>query len=197
MPFNSLKAGLTIGNEQFDTVFPESLRVFSDFHYTPVEVALKAAAFLAEKPATRILDIGSGAGKFCLIGAAVSSAHFTGVEQRGALNDVAASIAKQYCLGNTRFIHANITEIQFTGFDAFYLFNPFWENIVQSEPVDTSIRLNKSLYYAYTGFVKNQLDAMPSGTRLATFFSYGFEIPDSYNHLFSAFDGKLKLWVRS
>ncbi len=160
-------------------------------------MALKASAFLAAKPASRVLDVGSGAGKFCLIGAAARDAHFTGVEQRRTLNDVAVSIAKQYRLENTRFIHANITEIKFNAFDAFYLFNPFWENIEQSEPLDHSIRLNQSLYHTYAEFVKNQLNDMPPGTRLATFFSYGLEIPDSYTYKFTAFDGKLKLWVRS
>ena len=38
-------------------------------HWTPVHVARRAAQFLVTGPETRVLDVGSGPGKFCLVGA--------------------------------------------------------------------------------------------------------------------------------
>ncbi|MBK9736331.1 MAG: hypothetical protein IPO92_15780 [Saprospiraceae bacterium] len=49
--------------------------------FTPVDVSILAARYLATNEDSKILDIGSGAGKFCLIGSACSEGTFTGVEQ--------------------------------------------------------------------------------------------------------------------
>ncbi|MBK9335758.1 MAG: class I SAM-dependent methyltransferase [Lewinellaceae bacterium] len=196
MIFKNLKSGIPMDDADFDALYPTRMREVSDLHFTPVEVAIVAARYLAAIPGARVLDVGSGAGKFCLIGAACTEGHFTGVEQRESLFDLSGQLLAQAGLPNTTFIRANITEIGFDGFDAFYLFNPFHENIFQTNPIDDSVALDPQLYAVYCDYVREQLDAMPIGTRLATYFSYGEEVPGSYIMQSYAFDRKLKMWKK-
>ena len=196
MIFKNLKSGVRVNDEYFDTVYPVPLRSVSKLHFTPVDVAQYAACALVERPGTRVLDIGSGAGKFCMIGAACTQGQFTGVEQRPSLHRLSERLSRRYALPNVRFIHANITSIDIQAFDAVYFFNAFQENVIQSDPIDHSVCLDKSLYRLYSQYVRSQLAAMPAGTRLATYFSYGDEVPDSFRVMDTDFEGKLKLWKK-
>jgi SAM-dependent methyltransferase len=71
-----------IEDDRFDQVWPLRLRKLSPLHWTPIVVASHASKLLVTKPGTRVLDIGCGPGKFCLIAAALTDGYFTGVEQR-------------------------------------------------------------------------------------------------------------------
>lgn len=53
-------------DEQFHELYPLSIATLAKRHWTPLAVAQKAARFLATNNGVRILDIGSGVGKFCL-----------------------------------------------------------------------------------------------------------------------------------
>lgn len=103
----------TITDRTFNELCPKKVAQASARQWSPVPVARRAAGFLAHKPGTRVLDIGSGPGKFCLIGAAVTDGFFTGVEQRRGLHECALKLATQ-CPGlNVNFVHDNITNIDF------------------------------------------------------------------------------------
>lgn len=197
MIFKHLRSGIEVSDSDFDAIYTERIRKASEIHFTSVEVAKIAAQFLAEKPGSRVLDIGSGAGKFCMIGAACTNGHFTGIEHRKRLYRLSERLSKRFDLGNVSYIYSNITEIGFKDFDAIYYFNAFYENIAQSDPIDRSVKLDRPLYDKYILHVKEQLEKMPAGTRLATYFSYLDEVPDSYEIQLSVFDGKLKLWEKT
>ncbi|MES2109763.1 MAG: hypothetical protein V4577_13480 [Bacteroidota bacterium] len=80
-----LNASLFSSDAAFDRMYPEHFRLLSLKHWTPLAIARKAAAFLAE-PGARVLDIGSGIGKFCLAaGYEFPETDFYGVEQRHQL----------------------------------------------------------------------------------------------------------------
>lgn len=196
MIFKNLKSGSTIEDSDFDRIYPEDLRAAAEIHFTPVEVSKIAARYLAEKPGTRILDIGSGTGKFCMVGSVCTNAHFTGVEQRENLSVLAGDISRRYNLTNVEFIHANIIEVGFESYDAFYLFNPFYENICMAGAIDDTVELDRELYNNYCLYVRSRLDEMPVGTKLATYFSYLDEIPLSYQVQSTGMDGKLKMWEK-
>jgi 2-polyprenyl-3-methyl-5-hydroxy-6-metoxy-1,4-benzoquinol methylase len=68
MVFQLIKLNIDVSDESFNEIYPESIRKFCGRHWTPVAVAKMAAAYLADQPGARILDIGSGAGKFCMVG---------------------------------------------------------------------------------------------------------------------------------
>jgi SAM-dependent methyltransferase len=191
-----LKAGISVGDDFFDAMYAPPMRAVSEFHFTPVEVAKFAAQALVGYPGAKVLDIGSGAGKFCMVGAACTSGYFTGVEQRESLCLLSRQLAKRYELPNVAFIHANITTIEFAAFDAFYLFNPFYEHIYPAGQIDTSVSLERHLYDEYSQVVSGKLARLPKGTRLATYFSYGDEIPDSYQVESAHFTGYLKIWKK-
>jgi len=75
--------GFFLNDAAFDWLYPEHLQLISIKHWTPLSVARTAAGYL-NVPGSRILDIGSGIGKFCLTGAHLYPAcQYCGVEQRG------------------------------------------------------------------------------------------------------------------
>jgi len=197
MVFKYLKSGVNVNDDDFNTIYPPPIRVAAEFHFTPVDVAKFAAQVLVNRPGMRVLDIGSGAGKFCMIGATCTNGHFTGVEQRETLCQLSNQLAEGYMLSNVSFVHSNITDIGFDGFDAFYFFNSFYENINRDNPIDSSVKLDRRRYDEYSLCVRQKLDAMPLGTRLATYFSYLDEVPGSYMVRMTYFNGYLKLWEKT
>ena len=111
-------------DQHFDQLYPPAISALASRHWTPIAVAKEAAAFLAVGSNTRILDIGSGVGKFCMIGARFHPhAAFTGVEQRDSLTQIAQSIAHELSLTNTHFLTGNFTDIDFTQYHHFYFYN--------------------------------------------------------------------------
>lgn len=184
------------GDEEFDWVYPESIQTLSRCHWTPVEVARKAAQFLVTKSGTRVLDVGCGPGKFCAVGAATTEGFFTGVEQREHLVTVARRMLQSHGIPRVEFLHANVLDVEFAAFEAFYIFNPFQENMFPAECIDAEVRLDSMLYYTYSSYVRMQLSSARKGTRVATYWGNDDEIPPTYDCMESHFGGKLKFWVK-
>ncbi len=197
MVFEFLKLNKKITDNEFDAIYPEDLKKLGNIHWTPVEVALEAAVFLSEMKSPNILDIGSGAGKFCLIGAAITKANFTGVELRPVLYKVAKRIATHYGLSNAQFINSNIIEIDFLKYNAFYYFNPFYENIEKTNIIDDTLDLKTQNYNIYTKYVKEQLENMPKGTRLVTYWSSAKDVPLNYTLQAESMNGLLEMWEKT
>lgn len=197
MIFKYLEKGIKIDDDDFDEIYPEDIRPMAFTHFTPVEMAIKAANFLVQKPGTKVLDIGSGAGKFCMIGSVCTAGHFTGVEQRDNLHELGLRIYEKYKLKNITFVNSNINQIDFSNFDAFYFFNPFYENIIQFEKIDNTIEVETNLYDEYSNYVKDQLDKMPTATRLVTFFSAYDEVPKSYKLISQDDRRKISMWEKT
>ncbi len=181
---------------EFDQILPRRLREFSAFHWTTVEVCRHAAAWLVAGPQTRVLDVGCGPGKFCAIGAFTTVGHFTGVEQRKRLCRSAWDMLDHYCIPRVQILHANVMDLSFSGFDAFYLFNPFEENLSPELRIDDEVPVEIEFYGGYIDYVRRQLSQSRMGTRVVTFWGSCHEIPPCYDCEETAFDGKLRLWVK-
>ena len=126
----------------FHLLYPAPLHSLARNHWTPLLVAQKAANFLAAENGVRILDIGSGIGKFCLAAAYYKpKAVFYGIEQRKDLVEYAEAARRVVGLHNVSFIHGNITEIDFKNYDHFYFYNSFYENLATAEKIDDSVSL--------------------------------------------------------
>src|SRR6266542_6144707 len=135
---------------EFDAIYPEWVRRLSEHHWTPLSVCVRAAELLGSHDGATILDVGSGAGKFCLIGGARSAARFVGVEQRPRLVDVSRRIARRAGLRNVEFIHGNVMSLDWGRFDGFYLFNPFYEHVIDYQPrIDEPIVVSPHLFTNY------------------------------------------------
>ncbi|MFT5167832.1 MAG: SAM-dependent methyltransferase [Saprospiraceae bacterium] len=194
--FKSIKSNVEVIDSEFDLIYPKEIYQTSEIHFTPIEIAKVAARYLADSRDTKILDVGSGAGKFCMIGSVCTEGRFFGVELRKSLCTTAQRISKYYNLENVAFINSNITNIEFSEFDAFYFYNSFFENVYQAGRIDDKVELRRELYDEYSLYVKEQLDKTAIGTKLVTYFSSSEEVPESFELQFSDFDGKLKMWKK-
>lgn len=184
-------------DEQFNQLYPLTIQVLARRHWTPLGVARKVANFLAADNNVRILDIGSGVGKFCLSAAYYKPKSFYyGVEQRKSLISHAEVARETLHTENVSFLHGNFTQLDFKNYDHFYFYNSFYENLVGTDKIDDSIDYSGELYYYYNRYLYRQLEEKPEGTRLATFHSLEDEIPKSYHEVGSECDNLLKFWIK-
>lgn len=191
--FNPLQS-----DEHFDSLYPRHIQDLSDRHWTPVAVAAFAADFLAEKAGTRILDIGSGVGKFCLAGAyRRTKSQFFGVEQRKELVHLSEKAREKIAVENAAFIHGNFTQLDLDKFDHFYFYNSFYENLVDERYyIDESIDHSVSLYEYYTQNLYRMLNERPAGTRLVTYHSFREVVPDTYHLAETMDDALVRCWIK-
>ena len=181
----------------FNSMYPVRIQAKAVPHWTPLEVAECAGAFLAPENNVHVLDIGSGVGKFCLAAARYKpGAIFYGVEQRKDLVELASRCSNRLHIYNVSFIHGNFTQLDFRQFDHFYFFNSFYENLSGTDKIDHTIEHSLSLYNYYNRYLYTELQQRPPGTRLATYHSLEDEIPPSYYLLRTEFNGSLKFWIK-
>lgn len=186
----------SIEDEKFDHVYAPHIRRLSSIFWTPVAVAAEAAKLLVVQPGTRVLDVGCGAGKFCLIAATLSDGRFTGVEQRAELIVAAREAAATLNVRDVEFVHANITSVAFAEYDAFYIFNPFEEHL-HGHKLDRAVNFSPELFKRYTSYVADQLGSLPLGTRVVTYMGYADDVPACYHCEQTLFGDDLKLWIRN
>lgn len=192
-------AASPIIEDAFDLAYPEAIRCRSANFWTPVAVARRAAEFLAPTPDARVLDIGSGVGKFCIVGSATTGAWFSGIEHRPHLVAIANRTARRFRVSRAEFVIGMIDDIDWSCFDAFYLFNPFEENIFADRgALDRSVVLSEERFWIDAAFVERKLARLPVGVRVATFHGFGGRIPPSYEcvaqHRMRG--GVLRLWTK-
>jgi SAM-dependent methyltransferase len=185
-------------DEQFNYLYPASIRSFAAKHWTPLHVTQRVARYLTPMDNASVLDIGSGVGKFCLAAAwSMPSAFFTGIEQRKNLISHAYTAQAILKLKNVQFIHGNFTRLNFDRFDHFYFYNSFYENLVGTEKIDDSIAYSPELYDYYNRYLYKKLDERPAGTRLVTYHSLEAEIPPAYLLVETHVNDLLKFWIKS
>jgi len=181
----------------FHHLYPAHIQELAGRHWTPLNVARKAANFLAAERGVRILDIGSGVGKFCLSAAYYKPAAFYyGVEQRKDLVCHAEAALEMLRFENVFFTHGNFTQLELKHYDHFYFYNSFYENLASTDKIDNSIDYSGELYNYYNRYLYKQLEQMPSGTRLATFHSLEDEVPLNYHIVGTDIDKLLKFWIK-
>jgi predicted RNA methylase len=195
-----LGRGGSVPDAVFDTVFPARWRRPSKWYWTPVDVARLAARWLEEYGATAVLDVGSGVGKVCLVGALCTRTRFCGLEQRSELVDVARSAAMSLGVGNgVSFVCGEVGAFDLSAFDAFYFYNPFGENLYSSDGwLDRTVEMSQARFDEDTKLVEEALDALPVGTRMVTYHGMGGRIPDTFALERAERVGTdvLRLWVK-
>ncbi len=186
-----------LDDKQFDALYPKRIQKHSFIHWTPMEIMETTIDWLKLNQNSRVLDIGSGVGKFCLLGAMRSKAQFTGVEKRGDLVEIAEKVKNQLQLENVTFRNDDIVNVPFEDYTAFYYYNPFCEYIAEFDRVDDTITYDPDTYRYYEDYVIDQLDLLPVKTRVVTYCSGTFPLPASYEMRDLLYDGKLALWVKT
>ena len=195
----SFQSKETISNDRFDQIFDQKLRRVSSVHWTPVEVALSILELLDLGDDSKVLDVGSGAGKFCLVGALNSKAHFYGVEQRQLLVKMANQLAEDFRITNASFIHADALKIDWSEYEVIYLFNPYYENIMAAGlRIDLDIKVSHKKYKNYILATMNKLSQLKVGTKIVTYYGFGQGLPDNYKLTTSLAAGlsQIELWTK-
>ena len=181
----------------FNDLYPPVIQTLDHYHWTPVTIARRAAQWLACKAGVKVLDIGSGAGKFCLAAARyMPLAHYYGIEQRGWLVDHAEAARKKLELSNVTFMHGNFTQLSLREYDHFYFYNSFYENLTGTNKIDDSIDYSSGLYDYYSWYLYRQLQQKPRGTRLCTLCSDENEIPPDFQVVHSDMYDLFKCWEK-
>jgi SAM-dependent methyltransferase len=202
-PLDRLRRDLGRGlvdDDTFDALYAPSIRARSSRFWTPLAVASRAARLLVHHGIRRVLDVGSGPGKFCLAAASACPAiDFTGVEHRPHLVEAARLAGARLQLTNVRFLAGDVTALPWTEFDALYLYNPFAENVCDAEEhLDATVELSTPRYMADVRCVGAALAAAPVGTFMLTYHGYGGPIPVSYELVNAerAHTDWLRVWVK-
>lgn len=190
------KEKLELTEYSFSKQLPLYLQQRSKRFLTPISIAQMATEWLTEDGKKRILDIGAGVGKFCIAGAMYSDSHFFGIEYRPSLAKIANELIIKYELDNAIIQCGDVTEIDFNDFDAFYMYNPFFENLVPTLRLNNEVELMMSLYTYYYKHTEKKLNNIKSGSRLVTYHGNNFEIPSTFKKVKEGVDGYLKLWIK-
>lgn len=183
---------------QLDGFLPVAVRRVSRVYWTSVAVARKAAHILEHLGVRRVLDMGSGPGKFCVVAAArAPRIEFVGIEHRPQLVAVAESLAAEVGVANVTFSVGDATRIPWTDFDAFYVFNSFAENdFAADDQFDRTVELSRARHIAEVRRVARRLATAPVGSVLLTYHGLTGPIPSSYEllHAEAAGTGWLRAW---
>jgi SAM-dependent methyltransferase len=184
-------------DEQFHHLYPLAIQQLARRHWTSLAIAQTVVSFLTPAAGAKVLDIGSGVGKFCLTGAHHQpAAQFFGIEQRKDLVAHAETARAILGLPNAHFIHGNFTDLDFSQYDHFYFYNSFYEHLVDTDKIDERITFSESLYNYYYRCLYKKLEKMPAGTRLATFHTLEDKVPPGYYLADAQMGTLLKFWVK-
>jgi SAM-dependent methyltransferase len=185
--------------DDFDRLMDAEARRLSAIHWTPTRVCHRAVQLLSVGEGDRVLDVGSGVGKLCVLGSLISHASFLGVEQRLPLVAQARRLAA-YVGSKAEFIHGDAFDVDWSGFQAIYLYNPFDEaRFASSWQIDGSIQTGVEVFDRLVHRTQLRLAGLAPGTRVVTFHGLGGPMPGGYERLVGEpiADGALELWTRT
>jgi SAM-dependent methyltransferase len=171
-----VRCGADVSDDDWDHGYPWEYAQLSKVHWSPVAVARRAAQLLSRGSGSRILDIGSGVGKFCVVATLTAPGIFIGVERRVDFVDLARRSAVQARAWNARFMLATVDDVDWYRFDGFYLYNPFAEVGWPNQLSGTNQAANAEHRRLVT-LTEQRLLLAPRGSRVVTYHGFGGEIP--------------------
>ncbi|HEX7669859.1 MAG TPA: hypothetical protein VF395_09760, partial [Polyangiaceae bacterium] len=161
------------------------LGVVSNQFWTPLAVATRVAAWLDEFNVETVVDIGSGAGKFCVATALAGRCSFVGLEQRPRLVRAARHLARLFRIEErVHFLHGTLGDDALPVADAYYLYNPFGENLFGlGDHLDEEVELGSERYSRDVTAVETLLGEARVGTFVFTYNGFGGRLPESYEEV--------------
>jgi SAM-dependent methyltransferase len=196
-----LGAGSGPRDSDFDAFLPEGTRAVSGQHWTPVRVAARAAEWFEEMRVRTVLDIGSGAGKFCVAAALAGNAEFVGVEHRSDLVRAARSLARDFGVEQrVKFVDGALGAVTLPQVDAYYLYNPFEENISHgTERIALDVELSVERYQRDLAATRRLLGDARLGSFVLVYNGFGGELPPGYRQVRTDRDlpHPLRLWRKT
>jgi hypothetical protein len=183
---DKIRAGIEVGDDEFDKILPRFYRIKSTVHWSSIQVARQIAEWINPLKATKFIDIGCGVGKLCLL---------LRILTKYEIQIIRASEFK-----NISIKQLNMLDLDWDDYDIYYLYNPFQEHITTGDVcvLERDIELDQKHYTQYTTEVFRQLSCASSGKVLITFHGYGGEVPSSWKIVASKpiKNGTLKMWVK-
>ena len=181
----AIRTGMCPADRAFDRFFPDELRLVSAQYWTPLLVAIRAAEWFEELHIQTVVDIGSGAGKFCVAAALASRCHFTGFEQRPRLVAAARDLARVFEVEDrVTFLDGALGEIPVPEADAYYLYNPFAENLFGAQDhLDEDVELSFDRYARDVAATRDLLVRAPVGTHVVVYNGFGDRAPLGYDEI--------------
>ncbi|MHB8872928.1 MAG: class I SAM-dependent methyltransferase [Myxococcaceae bacterium] len=168
----------------FDEGLPPNLRELSETHWTPAAVVRLGARWLVEHGAKRVLDVGSGVGKFCTLASLETPLVCVGLEQRGYLVDAARERAARLGATRCQFVVGGLEQLGALPADALYFYNPFAENLAATSiGIDETVELSPKRYLGEVRQVQEHLRRAEVGQLVLTFHGFGGPVPASYQEL--------------
>lgn len=193
-----LRSHQPVSDAMFDELLSPSPRVRSSSYWSSVEVAQTASRWLTAAGALRLLDVGSGVGKFCTVASLTSAHRVWGVELRENLVKESRTLAQK--LGaEVVILDGGLDAVDSRQFDSFYFFNPFAEHLAEDhEKYDTHFPASVDGYLHDVKIVEQWLRAAPQGSAMVTYNGLGGRIPLSWMVQKSMVLGgdHLRLWIK-
>jgi SAM-dependent methyltransferase len=194
----TLRTGGCPADRTFDRFLPEPLRLVSREYWTPLAAAKRAAQWLDELGIATVVDIGSGAGKFCIAGALFGKSRFIGLEQYSWLVTAARALADQFDLSErVVFVNGALGAVPTPVGDAYYLFNPFAEYVFSSgEPGAAEVTFSEEQRERDVAAAQQLLWDASEGTVVLTYNGFGGRMPGNYElvRIDRELRGVLRLW---
>ena len=148
------------------------------------------------KSCKNILDLGSGVGKFCIIGTQLLGSNFFGVDHNLKVHQQSQIILKNLKGHRVKFIHGDLFDISLIKYDGFYIYNPFVENISIGKKIDQSINYNEVHYNKLHDRLMQKLNEINIGSLVVNnsfttdYFNEDFELLDGHS------ETSLTLWKK-
>jgi hypothetical protein len=195
-----MRAGSCPDDSSFDRFLPEPLRLVSPEYWTPLAVAKRAAEWADDLGFRTVVDIGSGAGKFCVAGALFSQCRFIGLERYSSLVASARTLVDLFDLDDrVSFVAGALGGVPTPIGDAYYFFNPFGEYWFGSDhPTEAGAQFSDRQYRSDVITAEDLLRCMPVGTCVLTYNGFGGHIPPGYELIRVDWQvpGALRLWKK-
>ena len=148
-----------------------------------------AVEFLCDQNAinNKVLDIGSGIGKFCILAAKLRPDFiFEGIELDVDRVEVSNLIAKEMGVQNVRFIHGDFRYLDVKEYGGFFIYSPFRMGAAHELNVTPcNWNYNKVMKYvnemnAITAF---KLSSMPTGTKYYILDgAHSIDVPEGFEN---------------
>ena len=180
--------------KQFLDLLPEYLKDLDDDYWSDFSQIEQSCKWL--KNCSNVLDIGSGVGKFCIIGTQLLSSNFFGIEKNRQLHSKANVVLSHLSNHRVKFILGDLFELPLSNYDGLYIYNPFVENISLGKKIDNSIAYDEELYHKLHDQLSIRLDLLKSDSLVVNnslvtdYFSDKFELLDVHS------EPSLTLWKK-
>ncbi len=197
----ALSAGMVPPDAHFDQFLDPVARALSGQHWTPLAVVVRAAEWLEERRIRTVVDIGSGAGKFCVAAALAGHCHFTGLEQRAHLVASARELARTFGIeSRVHFLHGTLGSARLPSADCYYLYNPFEEHCFEpAERIDNEVEIGVERQARDLAAMDELLARARPGTYVLSYNGFSLRMPASYRTV--AIDRELpnvlRLWRKA